>query len=387
MKRRSYSKKARALSLLLSCALTLGVLCIPASSTKAGFSPNGLSARSAILIDADDGIVLAEKNARERRGEASTTKIMTALVVAENMPLDQKVSIPKDAVGTEGSSVYLREGELLTVKELLYALLLASANDAATALAIFCSGSIEAFADKMNGRAKELGLCDTHFTTPHGLYDEEHYTTAYDLAQISAEALKNVHLRSIFAARRATIPLGATETDPDGEGTRCLVNHNKLLSLYDGAIGVKTGFTKKTGRCLVSAAERDGMTLIAVTLDAPNDWHDHTAMLDYGFFNYERTTLFDVGEYSYTYAVSGGAESYVSAVNSMPVTLTLPKQRESESICTEFPQHFEIAPVEMGTILGYMTVSVNGRSAVSPLVAAYSVEATTKKKHKFFWQD
>ncbi len=387
MKRRSYSKKARALSLFLCCALMLGVLCLPAKSTESYFSPQSLSARSAILIDADDGITLAEKNARERMGEASTTKIMTALVIAENMPLDKTVSIPGDAVGTEGSSVYLCEGELLTVKELLYALLLASANDAAAALAILCSGSIEAFADKMNARSEQLGLSDTHFTNPHGLYDEDHYTTAYDLAQISAEALRNGQLRAIFATKRATIPLGATETDPDGEGTRYLTNHNKLLSLYDGAIGIKTGFTKKTGRCLVSAAERDGMTLIAVTLDAPDDWRDHTAMLDYGFDNYERATLFDVGEYSYTYAVSGGAESQVSAVNSLPIILTLPKQRERESVSAEFPQRFELAPIEAGATLGRMTVTFNGRSTSSPLVAAYSVEATTKKKHKFFWQD
>ncbi|MBP3315653.1 MAG: D-alanyl-D-alanine carboxypeptidase [Clostridia bacterium] len=378
--------RKRPLAILVLCALILPILCLPIKSAPEAFSVQSLSARAAILIDADDKTVLAEKCASERMGEASTTKIMTALVVAESMPLDKIVAVPREAVGTEGSSVYLCEGELLTVGDLLYALLLASANDAATALAILCAGSIEAFAEKMNRRADSLGLCNTHFTNPHGLYDEDHYTTAYDLALISAEALRNESLRTVFATRKATVPLGVTESNPEGEGKRYLQNHNKMLALYDGAIGVKTGFTKKTGRCLVSAAKRDGMTLIAVTLDAPDDWRDHSALLDYGFSSYERATVFDVGQFSYPYSVAGGNEAQVMAINSLPITLTLPKIRENADTRVEFPQRFEIAPVCEGDILGELTVSINGKAACSPLVAAYSVEATTKKKHKFFWQ-
>ena len=217
---------------------------------------------------------------------------MTALVVCELIPLDQAVSIPKNAVGTEGSSVYLQEGEILTIKELLAALLLESANDAAAALAIVTAGSIENFAKKCNEKAAELGLKSSNFTNPHGLYDENHYTTAYDLAIITAYALKEPTIREIVATKKLQIPLGITEHNPFGQGTRYLKNHNKMLSTYEGAIGVKTGFTKKSGRCLVSAAEKNGLTLIAVTLNAPDDWKDHTAMLDFGFENFEYRTFF-----------------------------------------------------------------------------------------------
>ena len=327
--------------------------------------------------------MLTEKNSRERMGEASTTKIMTALVIAETMPPDKLITVPSEAVGVEGSSVYLCEGERLSVRELLYALLLESANDAAVALAIASSGSIEAFAEKMNARARALGLCDTNFKNPHGLFDAEHYTTAYDLAMISAEALKIPALREIFATKKTQISLGVTDATPDGDGKRYLHNHNKMLSRYEGAIGVKTGFTKRTGRCLVSAAERNGMTLIAVTLNAPDDWRDHTLLLDYGFDNYERVTLFDVGEFSYQYAVSGGCEQFVRATNSVPLSLTLPKNICEYSHSIEFEQRFEIAPLKAGTILGTLTIQGSFGEATSPLVAAYSVDAP-QKKNKFF---
>ena len=214
----------RTLSIIVLFALIIPAL--PVFSVK---NTPALSAKSAILIDASDTSVLYEKNAHERMGMASTTKIMTALVVSEAMPLDKTVSIPKEAVNIEGSSVYLCEGEILSVRELLFALLLASANDAAAALAIACSGSIEAFADEMNEKADALGLCDTHFTNPHGLYDEMHYTTAYDLAIITKEAMQNHELCEIFASKKATIPQGVSESKPFGLATRYLQNHNKLL--------------------------------------------------------------------------------------------------------------------------------------------------------------
>ena len=254
---------------------------LPLNCAAAQTEPISVSARSAILIDLDEKSILYQRNARERMAMASTTKIVTALVACELSECDATVKIPREAVGIEGSSIYLCEGELLTVEQLLYALLLESANDAAVALAISVAGSIENFAQKCNEKAYSLGLRDTSFKNPHGLYDEEHYTTAYDLAILTAEALKNPTIAKICATKRATIPLGITKESPTGDGLRYLKNHNKLLSTYEGAIGVKTGFTKKSGRCLVSAAERNGLTLIAVTLNAPDDWRDHSAMLDY----------------------------------------------------------------------------------------------------------
>lgn len=376
MKASLLSATLRKILCALLCLSILLSLPITAVATTAELS---LSAQSAILMDAD-GRVIYEKNAGERMGMASTTKIMTALLVAESLPLDQVVAIPDEAVNTEGSSVYLCAGELLTVEQLLYALLLSSANDAAVALAIAVSGNVEDFASLMNQRASELGLRCTHFVNPHGLYHAEHYTTAYDLAVISAAALENDTVRKISATKRTTIPQGVTADAPDGAATRYLYNHNKMLSQYEGAIGLKTGFTKSTGRCLVSAAERDGLTLIAVTLNAPDDWRDHAAMLDMGYSLYERRALYGVGEFSCSYPVSGGREQYVTLVNTEPIILTLPKDSAEHTCSVSAYQRFEIAPVSAGDTLALLTVTADGRSLCSPLVAAYAVEAARTKK-------
>lgn len=383
----SYPRKARALSLILLCAICALLLPIPTKSVglSRAFGKQ-VSAKAAFLMEADDKLCLYEKSADLRMGEASTTKIMTALVVSERIPLEKVVSVPPEAVGVEGSSVYLREGELLSVRELLLALLLESANDAAVALAIVTAGSLSAFAELMNEKARDLGLKDTHFTNPHGLYDEEHYTTARELALITAEALRVKELREIFATKSATAPIGRTDQSPSGEGTRYLKNHNKMLSLYDGAIGVKTGFTKKTGRCLVSAAERDGMTLICVTLNAPDDWNDHASLLDYGFESYSRVTLYEKGELRIPYALTGGSEQYVTATNSEPLIMTLPAESGADApeLKLEFPQHFEFAPVEAGALLGRATVSFEGRYISAPLVAAYGAPSANRRGHKRF---
>ena len=342
-----------------------------------------LSARSAILIEGEEREVLYEKNGRERLPMASTTKIMTALVAAELLELDALISIPREAVGVEGSSIYLCEGEVLTVEQLLYALLLESANDAATALAVCAAGSVEDFAKKCNEKAKELNLKDTNFTNPHGLYDEEHYTTAYDLAQIAAHALKDPKIRKITATKRATIPLRATQSNLIGEGVRYLKNHNKMLSLYEGAIGVKTGFTKKSGRCLVSAAERDGLTLIAVTLNAPDDWRDHAAMLDLGFDNYESKTIYEAGEFCYDFPLSNGASEYARAVNLSPIRTVVPKGKTEYTQSVESHFRFAIAPVAEGQILGRVTVVINGKTLSSTLICAESIDAKYKKRSFF----
>ena len=385
MNRKNSPKRARIASLILLCALIAFLLPITAKNGDFPvFLGENVSAESAILIDLDQKTVIFEKNSKKRMGEASTTKIMTALVVAERLPLNKRIVIPSAAVGIEGSSGYLCEGEILSVKELLLALLLESANDAAVALAIATAGSVDAFCELMNEKARALGLCDTNFTNPHGLYDEDHYTTAQDLAFISAAALKNEALREIFATKKTTVPCKVTSDDPDGDGVRYIKNHNKMLSLYEGAIGVKTGYTKATGRCLVSAAERDGMTLIAVTLNAPDDWRDHAAMLDHGFASYERVTLYEAGEFCYGYAVSGGRAETVTATNSEPLVLTLPKGHADlcESVC--FPQRFELAPISKGDELGQLTVSCGEVSASSPLIASESVERAKRSKFELF---
>lgn len=237
------------------------------------------TSESAILINRDTLEVIYEKNADERLPMASTTKIMTALVALRFFEPEYKMTIPKEAVGIEGTSASLEAGEIYTLEQLLYALLLQSANDAAAAIAINSAGSTEEFASLMNREAALLGLSDTHFKNPHGLPDEEHYTTARELALISAAAMKNECIRKITATKSAVI------TSDEGK-RRYFQNHNKMLSFYEGADGIKTGFTKVSGRCLVSSATRGDVSLIAVTLHSHDDWREHTAMLDYGYSKY-----------------------------------------------------------------------------------------------------
>ena len=225
------------------CAVVL-ILCLPCAICAAEVP--SVSAKSAVLINAEDNGIIFSHNCNEKLPMASTTKIMTALVALENCPLDEKIIVDASAVGVEGSSVYLQKGEVLTLRQLLYALLLQSANDAATAIAVHVGGDVEGFARMMNEKAQKLGLHNTHFTNPHGLDDENHYTTAYELALVASAALKNPEFQKIVSTVKTEIP--------KGNEARYLVNHNRLLREYDGCIGVKTGFTRRCGRCLVSVS-------------------------------------------------------------------------------------------------------------------------------------
>lgn len=337
------------------------------------------SAGSAVLLDASGQTVrtLWEQNADKRRGPASTTKIMTALIAAERMPLSAKITVTKEAVGVEGSSVYLTEGEVFTLEELLCCTLLESANDAAVAVAIAVGGSIEDFAAMMNEKCAELGLVDTHFTNPHGLDDDEHYTTARELGIIAAAALENEALRKIFSTYKMTVAA------PDG-GVRLLINHNRLLRSIEGCIGVKTGYTKSNGRCLVSAAERDGLRLIAVTLDDGNDWHDHTLMLEAGFEAYERVEL---SEYANVIlpeiSVTNGEQSRVRTALTDTVYVTLPKSGARIDYKIESVASLP-APVSRGQDAGELIFTCDGKEiARIPLLTAY---AAAKKKEKGFWE-
>lgn len=350
-------------ALFLSFIVLINALVINADA--AHIPPPTVSAESAVLIDLESRAVLFEHNMSKRLGMASTTKIMTALIAAERSELSELVKIPSEAIGVEGSSIYLSHGEALTMEELLFALLLQSANDAATAIAIAVAGSVEAFADMMNDRAAQMGLEDTHFTNPHGLYDEEHYTTAYDLAIISAHALENETISRIFATYKATLPITSESQK------RVLVNHNKLLRLYRGTIGVKTGFTKRTGRCLVSAAERGGLTLVAVTLNAPNDWRDHMGMLDFGFANFERVTVLPAGAFSYAMPAVGGAREALTLTNEEDIKMTLPRERDDVKFRIDTLHRFEFAPIYRGTELGRVYCSYKDKFfAESALICA-----------------
>ena len=232
------------------------------------------------VIEVSSGRLLNGSNENLRLPMASTTKAMTALVVLENASLSDIVEIPPAAVGIEGSSVYLKKGERFTVEELLYALMLRSGNDAAVALALHTSGSVEEFVRKMNERAALMGLKDTKFVNPHGLHDENHYTTAYELALIAAEGLKNPHFKRIVSTKNIVI-------DGEGHEKRYFANKNKILYNYEGATGVKTGFTRDSGRCLIASAERNGMEVVAVALNY-YDYFELTArLMDEAFGNFE----------------------------------------------------------------------------------------------------
>ncbi len=346
-------------------------------------SPSTLSAQAAVLIEADSGTVVVEKQGSLPLPMASTTKIVTGIVALELASYDTLITVSPDAVGVEGSSIYLSAGEKLTLEQLLYALLLESANDAALAIAIGLCGSVDAFAQKMNEKAAQLGLKSSHFTNPHGLDDTEHYTTAQDLAQITRYALQNELFAKIVSTRKLTIP------HTDGTNVRVLINHNKLLRLYDGCIGVKTGYTKKSGRCLVSAAERDGVMLIAVTLNAPDDWNDHARMLDHGFSKFSSVTLCQKDEILLPLSVVGGTESYVMVGTAESLSRTLPTEHGTVTQRIELGR-FAYAPVKKDEAVGTVRFDcdTNGDGiteeiASLPLYTRYGVERYIPKKTIF----
>jgi len=314
---------------------------LPESSVPVS-APPATNAASYALLDPTSGKLLAEKDADTKRPMASTTKIMTALVVLERCDLAQTVIIPPEAVGVEGSSIYLFAGERITVETLLFALMLSSANDAATALALHTAGSIPDFAALMNQKATELGLSNTHFVNPHGLQAEDHYTTARDLATLTAAALQNTTFAEIVATKRYSVPQQGTGA------SRLFLNHNRLLRNFEGAVGVKTGFTKASGRCLVSAATRDGLTLIAVTLRDPDDWRDHQALLEWGFSQY---IAFAPKPMLSPLPVVGGTAPSVAVKPANAIALTLPAQHPEITCTVELPR-FLYAGFAGGTQVG-----------------------------------
>lgn len=260
------------------------------------------SATSAILMDVDSGRVLYEQNADARMLIASTTKIMTALVAIREGDLADVVTVKREATLTEGSSMYLKEGEQLTLETLLYGLMLCSGNDAAVAIADHVGGSQAGFVKLMNTTARELGMEHSSFANPNGLDDEKHYSTARDMAVLARAAMENETLVRIVSTRSITI------------GGRTMTNHNKLLSFMDGCIGLKTGYTRAAGRTLVSCAERNGQRLVAVTLQDGNDWADHQSLYEYGFAAYPAQRPAVLGKPFEEAAVQGGLSTTVPLV-------------------------------------------------------------------------
>lgn len=346
-----------------------------ASSNTEGPS---VSAQCAAVIHMDTGEVLFVKNGDERRAMASTTKIMTALLTLEEAAVENReVEITREMVLVEGSSMGLREGDRLTFRDLAVGMLTVSGNDAANSAAIAISGSREAFVERMNQRAQELGLENTHFETPSGLDGETHYSTALDMAKLAAAAMQNPDFAAIAGSKTAKV----TFLSP--EKTVTYQNHNKLLSLYEGCTGVKTGYTKKAGRCLVSAAERDDVRLVAVTLSAPDDWNDHAALLDYGFS--KMTTLtFDESNYSCKVPVAGVGE-ITACGSSEAVTAALPVSQQGAVRRVVELERFLYAPIKKGEQVGTVRYLLGERTiAELPLLAAEN--ASLPQRNPSWWE-
>ena len=297
-------------------------------------------------MDASSGQILYEVRAHEPALIASTTKIMTALIVIQECDLQADVCISSEAVGVEGSSIYLKQNEILTVEELLYGMMLHSGNDAAAALAIYCGGNIDSFVEKMNRKAAQLQLHHTVFANPHGLDAEQNRSTAYDLAKLTAYAMNDEVFRSVVSAKHMAFE------------TRCFTNHNKLLWRCEGAIGVKTGYTKAAGRILVSCAERNGKRLIAVTIDDPNDWKDHCELYDYGFDVFASMSLSPAETVVSVPVVSGAQDSVRAAIE----TACSYSVKNGERLYTLYHvPHFVYAPVLAGDKAGEMVVMIDGK--------------------------
>ena len=328
-----------------------------------------ISAQAAVLIEAQTGKVLFGKNENEKMPMASTTKIMTTLLCLESGNLDEKFVVDPNAIKVEGSSMGLVEGDIVTKRALCYGMLLPSGNDAANATAIKIAGSYEAFADMMNARAKQIGMLNTYFVTPSGLEGEGHGSTAYDMALLTREALNNADFRAICSQKNSKISFGNPPYD------RWLKNSNKLLDYYSGCIGVKTGFTDDAGRCLVSAAERNGVTLICVTLKAPSDWSDHAKMFDYGFSVVKNYDL-PVSSEPASVNLVGGFKDTVPVKLSAKPTAALVTEDFSKVTSKVILQKFIYAPVKIGENVGEVQYFIDGKLFETiPIVTSEDEEA------------
>ena len=356
----------RILCLLLFAILLFAPQCFTAAQPSC-------SARGAVVMEALSEQTLYEHNADLPLPEASTTKIMTALLVLESVSPEEKFHVSARAASVEGSQLGLKAGEELSVRDLLYILMMKSGNDAAVVLAEGVSGSEEKFVERMNEKAAELGLFQTYFKNPHGLPAEGHQTTARELAKLTAEALEKESFRTLVSTQTAHLEYK----------DMVLTNSNKLLYTCQGVFGVKTGFTKKAGRCLVSAAERNGVVLICVTLNDGNDWEDHINLYDVCFPRVSRRSAVDQGAYHGTVPVLGGEGNAVLR-NTLPLTTLYIDETPIQTTLSSKTVPLVFAPVGDNRTLGYLAlISATGREVDrAPLNTVTRVEQ--KKEERTF---
>ena len=341
------------------------ISCLSLSPKAAAYS-----AAAYILYDPDTGDILCSGNAYERRSMASTTKIMTALLLCEDGRLNRLVKVKSESVCIEGTSIGLKGGDVIARENLLYGLLLESGNDAANVIAAEIAGGNERFAEIMNEKAAEIGMKRTRCVTPSGLDDKNHYTCCYDMALLAANALNNADFR------KACKTLSYRSVYNNESTVRTYSNHNRLLRELDGCIGVKTGFTKKSGRCLVSACERDGKRLIAVTLNAPDDWNDHKALYDYGFAQYENVRL--PGSFNLSsVAVVGGDKTRVD-ISCEQLDIMLNKDYGGRVNYVINLPSFVYAPIRCGDTLGTVKYYVDSKPIATAKITAQSMVGLQK---------
>ena len=353
-------------------ALSMCVYIIPVSADEIA-----VSASAAAVINGDNGEVIYLKNADERLPMASTTKIMTALLLCEHGDFNREITVTKEMLAVEGSSMGLLPGDTVTLHDLLYGMLLASGNDAANVTAFVLGGSVQGFVNMMNEKALALGLQNTHFATPSGLDADDNYTTALELANLARYAMQNEGFAAAASSESAVLNYG------NPPYRRTLTNHNRLLKYFDGAVGVKTGFTKKSGRCLVSAAKRDGKYVIAVTLHDPNDWSDHEQMLEYGFSVIQQIQC-NPEKAEYIIPVIGGSKDSLT-VKTEPYTVNSVKT--TEITCKIGLPKFLYAPIKKGDVIGTISYFSDGEKiAVNEIVAEENIgKAPTGRSYTDRW--
>lgn len=324
---------------ILSFVLSVFIVLINAVYSEA--YEIGVSAQSAVLMCVNDGKVLFSKNENKKLSMASTTKILTSLIALEESTPEREITVTNEMVTVEGTSMGLKPGDRVSLRELVYGMMLQSGNDAANTVAYVIGGNPEDFSVIMNKRAEEIGMINSNFVTASGLDDKNHYSTAYDMALLASECIKNPEFRNICSKKTARLTYG------NPPYARTLTNHNRLLWRYSDCIGIKTGFTKKSGRCLVSASERNGIVLVAVTLNAGDDWNDHISMFEYGFSKVRpMKTGCDLSNASLR--IIGGVQKSVPLILSRDCVL--PDGNECSYRLLIKP--FEYAPVEKGRIVG-----------------------------------
>lgn len=343
------------------------IVAVPHCSAAA--SAPDITAKAAIVIDASTGKVLYAKNAEERRYPASTTKIMTLIVALEHGNIDDVVTASANAANTEGSSLWLSQGEQLKMLDMLYGIMLISGNDATVAVAEHISGSVNKFAQLMTEKAHAIGANNTNFTNSSGLPDPDHYTTAHDLAKIAAYGYRNPLFTQIVSAKYKIIPWPGKDHD------RELYNENRMLWLYNGSNGIKTGYTESAGRCLVSGAQRNGIQLVTVVLDSERMWDDSIALLDYGFSQVKPMVMFNQGDILKTVAVTNGKSGSIPLVTNAAITVPV-SEGDKDQFRTEIVAPSKVnAPITAGQKIGVVKVMYNNNEvATVDLIATENVE-------------